>query len=310
MIAYIIRRLLYMIPIILGVALLIFSLFTFFGDDPVRVALGQHASPEAIANLRHLWGLDRSLPAQFLDFLRQIVTFDYGVSFSTGRKLSEMFKEGALVSLSLTAPPFLCGIFISVSISLVLAYFRDSIADHLARIIIIMSMSISYLVYIITLQYVLAYHLDLFPISGYEPGMESIPYLFLPWLIIIIVTLGPDTRIYRTLFLEETSADYVRTARAKGAGEARVLFKHVLKNALIPIITYTVVAIPFLILGAFLMERFFSIPGVGDMIITAINEGDFPVLKGMTMIIAIMYSLFNLLTDVLYSFVDPRVKLS
>ncbi len=310
MIAYIIRRLLYMIPIILGVALLIFCLFTFFGDDPVRVALGQHASPDAIANLQHLWGLDKPIYLQFIDFLKQIVTFDYGVSFSTGQKLSDMFMEGAFVSLSLTAPPFVFGIFISISIALILAYYRDSFIDHMARFIIIMSMSISYLVYIISLQYVLAYELDLFPIMGYEPGLESITYLFLPWLIIVIVALGPNTRIFRTLFLEETSADYVRTARAKGAGEARVLFKHVLKNALIPIITNTVVAIPFLILGAFLMERFFSIPGIGAMIITAINEGDFPVLKGMTMIIAIMYSFFNLLTDVLYSFVDPRVKLS
>jgi peptide/nickel transport system permease protein len=173
-----------------------------------------------------------------------------------------------------------------------------------------MAMSVSYLVYIIALQYLAAFKLDLFPINGYEEGFRSIYYLVLPGLIILLVSIGPDVRIYRTVFLDEIDADYVRTARAKGVGERGVLFKHVLKNALIPIITYTVVIIPFLVLGAFLMERFFSLPGVGDLLITAINTGDYPVLKGLTMYIAIGYSFFNLLTDVLYALVDPRVKLS
>ena len=173
-----------------------------------------------------------------------------------------------------------------------------------------MAMSISYLVYIISFQYLLAYKLDLFPINGYESGFRAVPYLVLPGLIFLFVSIGPDIRIYRTFFLDEMNADYVRTARAKGVSEMGVLFKHVLQNVMIPVLTYTVVAIPFLILGSFLMERFFSIPGVGDLMITAINNGDYPVLKGLTMYIAIGYSLFNLITDLLYAWVDPRVELS
>jgi len=211
-------------------------------------------------------------------------------------------------------PPFLMGILINVSVAMLVAYYRGGWVDRWATALAVMAMSISYLVYIISLQYLLAYAADLFPIDAadpaFSPGLASIPFLFLPWMIFILVSMGPDIRIYRTMFLDEIGGDYVRTARAKGAGELRVLFVHVLKNASIPILTYTVVAIPFLILGAFLMERFFSLPGVGNLLITAINTGDFPILKGLTMYIAIGYSLFNLLTDVLYAYVDPRVKLS
>jgi peptide/nickel transport system permease protein len=169
-------------------------------------------------------------------------------------------------------------------------------------------MSISYLVYIIFGQYLFAFVLGWYPIVGWAPGIEGVRYVLLPWLIIMIVNLGPDVRLYRTLFLDETSADYVRTARAKGVGELRVLFSHVLKNALIPLVTYTMVAVPFLILEAFLIERYFGLPGVGDLMMTAINNGDFPVLKGLTMVLALAYSGLVLLTDIVYTWVDPRVS--
>lgn len=309
MLAYIIRRLIYMIPIILGVAFLVFVLFSAFGEDPVRVALGTHATPQAIAELQAKWGLDKPLPMQFLDFLRQIVTFDYGHSFNTGEPLSSLFWEGATVSLSLTAPPYFVAVILFVSISLVISYYRNSWVDRFSRALFVGMMSVTYLVYIIFLQYALAFELDLFPVRGYQPGFESIPYLMLPWLIFLVIGIGPDVRMYRTVFLDEIKADYVRTARAKGASELRVLFVHILKNAMIPILTYTVVGIPFLILGAFLMERFFSIPGVGDLMINAINTGDFPILKGLTITIAVGYAFFNLITDILYAYVDPRVQL-
>ncbi|MBH23026.1 MAG: peptide ABC transporter permease [Myxococcales bacterium] len=310
MMSYIVRRLLYMIPTILGVALLVFFLFSVAGEDPVRIALGSHASPEAIAALEAKWGLDRPLHMQFLGFLGQIVTFDYGESFISGEPLSDMFAEGAVVSLSLTLPPFVIGQVLFVSLSILIAYYRDSWLDRFATAGTVMTMSVSYLVYIIAFQYILAYQLELFPIRGYASGLEGLQYLVLPSLIILVVSIGPNVRIYRTVFLDEMNADYVRTARAKGVGEAGVLFKHVLKNAMIPILTYTVVAIPFLILGSFLMERYFSLPGVGDLLISAINNGDFPVLKGLTMYIAIAYSVFNLLTDIAYAYVDPRVQLN
>ena len=309
MLAYVLRRVLYLLPVLLGVALLVFLLFHAVGEDPVRVALGQHATASSIAELRAKWGLDRPLPLQFVHFLGQIATFDYGESFTSGEKLSHLFAAGATVSLTLTVPPFVFGFVINVALGLLVAYYRGSWLDRFSTALFIMAMSISYLVYIIACQYLLAYRMGWFPINGYEPGPSGLVYFLLPWIIIMLVSAGPDVRLYRTLFLDETSADYVRTARAKGLSEPAVLFKHVLKNAMIPIVTYTMVAIPFLILGAFLMERYFSLPGIGDLMITAINNGDFPVLKGLTMVIAIAYSAMVLLTDVIYAWVDPRVEL-
>jgi peptide/nickel transport system permease protein len=310
MLAYVVRRVVYMIPVLLGVALLVFILFHGVGEDPVRVALGTHATAESIADLERKWGLDQPLPMQFVDFLGQIVTFDYGTSFETGAKLSEVFKHGAAVSLSLTVPPFVIGLLINVSLGLLVAYYRGSWLDRFATAFFVGAMSISYLVYIIAFQYVVGYQLGWVPISGYESGWAGIEYLLLPWVIMVVVGMGEDIRMYRTVFLDETHADYVRTARAKGVGELRMLFRHVLKNAMIPIVTYSMVAIPFLILGAFLMERYFSLPGVGDLLINAINTGDFPVLKGLTMLMAIGYSGIVLLTDIVYAWVDPRISLS
>ena len=307
---YILRRILHMIPILFGVALVVFTLFSTVGEDPVRMALGEHATPEAIQALRAQWGLDKPTYQQFVDFLVQVITFDYGKSFNTGEDLMEMFQQGAIVSLSLTVFPYFFGLAINLILALVIAYYRGSWIDRYSTFIFVAAMSFSYMVYIIACQYVLAYQFDLFPINGYEEGWEGLHYFFLPWLILIIVSTGPNIRIFRTIFLDETKADYVRTAFAKGASERAVLFVHILKNAMIPILTYTVIGIPFLILGAFLLERFFSIPGIGDIMITAINNGDFPIIKGMTMLIAIAYTIFNLLTDILYAYVDPRVSLS
>ena len=309
MLSYIVRRVLYTIPVLLGVALLVFVLFNTVGEDPVRMALGQHATPESIADLRAKWGLDKPLPLQFVDFLRQIVTFDYGRSFNSGEKLSEMFAAGAPVSLWLTVPPFVFGLILNVSLGMLIAYYRGSWLDRIATALFIVAMSVSYLVYIIFSQYLFAYRLGWYPILGWEPGLAGVRYVLLPWLITMLVTVGPDVRLYRTLFLDETSADYVRTARAKGVGELQMLFGHVLKNAMIPLVTYTMLSVPVLILGAFLMERYFGLPGIGDLIITAVSSGDFPVLKGLTMLLALIYSGMVLLTDIVYAWVDPRVSL-
>ena len=308
--AYIVRRLLQAIPTVFGVALLTFLLFNAFGSDPVLNALGRHANPEAMAALRHQWGLDQSLTRQFLDFLRQIVTFDYGKSFVTGDDLGTQLKAGALVSLSVTVPPFVVGAILNVSIALFIARHRDGIVDRAARGLFIAAMSVSALVYVLALQYLLAFKLDWFPINGYEEGWASVKYLGLPWLIQLLLLMGPDIRLYRTLFLADINADYVRTARSKGAGEGRVLFRHVLPNAWIPIITQNVTTIPFLILGSFLMERFFSIPGLGSLTIDALSRGDLPVLKAVTILGALALLVFNVLNDLLYAFADPRVRLA
>lgn len=310
MLTFIIRRLLQMIPILLGVSLLIFVLYTVVGEDPVRVKLGNHATEESIQQLRAEWNLDKPLVQQYFIFLKQIVTLDFGRSFTSGDKLSTMFKEGSMVSLALTGPPYLIGILINLSIAVLISFYRGSWIDKYSTFLFVAAMSISYLVYILTFQYFFAYVLDLFPINGFEGGIDAIRYLVLPWIIILVVSAGGDIRMYRTFFLDETKADYVRTAFAKGCAPKTILFKHIMKNAMIPIITYTVIGIPFLIMGAFLMEKFFSIPGIGDMIITAITNGDFPVIKAVTVLIAVAYSFFNLLTDILYAYADPRVQLN
>ena len=310
MTAFILRRLLLTIPTVLGVALLTFLLFNAFGPDPVRVALGQHATPEAIINLRRLWGLDESLPMQFVGFLQQIASFDYGKSYVTGEDLGTQLKAGALVSLSVTAPPFFVGGAVNVALALFIARWREGLADKISRALFIAGMSISGLVYVLVLQYLLAYKLGWFPISGYVRGAGAVAYLGLPWLILLLISMGPDIRLYRTLFLDEANADYVRTARSKGATEGRVLLRHVLPNAWIPIITNNVVSIPFLILGSFLMERFFSIPGIGSLTIDALSRGDLPILKAVTVLGAMALVAFNLLSDLLYAWADPRVSLS
>lgn len=310
MTAYVLRRLLLTLPTVLGVALVTFLLFNAFGPDPVRAALGQHATPEAIANLRAQWGLDQSLPAQFVGFLRQIASFDYGVSFVTGEDLGRQLKAGAWVSLSVTAPPFIVGGIVNVLLALYIARFREGLADKTSRALFIAGMSISQLVYVLVLQYLLAFKLGWFPISGFVSGPGAVAYLALPWLILLLISMGPDIRLYRTLFLDEASADYVRTARSKGATEGRVLLRHVLPNAWIPIITNNVTGIPFLILGSFLMERFFSIPGIGSLTIDALSRGDLPILKAVTVLSALALVIFNLLSDLLYAWADPRVRLA
>lgn len=310
MLNYIIRRSLLLIPILLGVSLLVFFLFHTVGEDPVRVALGNHATPEAIAALESKWGLDKPVVFQYFDFLKQIATLDFGRSYATNEKLSTLFAHGAMVSFSVTAPPFFIGIILYLAIAILIAYYRGSWFDKISTFLFVGAISVSYLVYIIGLQYFLAFKLDLFPINGFEEGLNAPYFLSLPWIIIILVSAGTDIRIYRTVFLDETKSDYVKTALSKGASRNRVLFRHVLKNAMIPIITYSVIAIPFLILGAFLIERFFSIPGIGDLLISAISNGDLPILKGITILIAIFTTVANLVSDILYAYVDPRVQLS
>lgn len=309
MLTYIIRRFAQMIPIILGVALIVLVLFTQVGEDPVRVKLGVHATPEAIAELRAKWDLDKPFITQYGLFLKQIVSFDFGESFTSGEKLNELFKNGAIVSLSLTVPPFFVGLVLNLSLAVMIAFYRGSWIDRYSTMIFVAGMSISYMVYIMFFQYFFAYTLDWFPINGFEPGWNSVVYLALPWIITLVVNAGPEIRLFRTVFLDETKSDYVRTAFSKGCAPTQVMFKHIMKNAMIPILTYTVIEIPSLILGAFLMERFFSIPGTGDILITAVNNGDFPIIKGLTVLIAISFTLFNLLTDILYAYVDPRVQL-
>ncbi len=308
--AYIARRTLYVIPIILGVTLVVFILFNVVLGDPTHILLGKHPSPERIIQLRHQLGLDKHLFFQYLDVVKSAFTFDFGSSWSTKQEIWEMIKQGAVPSLTLTLPAFMVSSLLAISISLFIAFFRGGKIDTTIRLVCIAGMSISSLAYILFMQWFLAFKLGLFEISGYEYGFPYfIPYILLPGIIWLLLTLGPDVRFFRTIMLDEMYQDYVRTARAKGLSERVVLFKHVLKNAMIPIITYLVIQLPFLILGSLLLESFFSIPGLGGIILTAINSMDFPVLKAMTILSAVAYIIFSLIIDVLYTVVDPRVRL-
>jgi peptide/nickel transport system permease protein len=285
-------------------------LFNVLAGDPTALLLGKHATAAQMAELREQLGLNQSMFAQYLDVVHSAFTFDFGRSWSTKQQISSMIVQGAIPSMTLTIPAFIIATFTSIIFSVVVAYYRGKGVDLFIRITCIAMMSISSLAYILFFQNVLAFQLGLFEISGYEYGFPNfLYYTSLPILIWVILSLGPDIRFYRTLILDEIYQDYVRTARAKGLNEKTILLKHVLRNAMIPIITYTVVQIPFLILGSLLLESFFSIPGLGGMIITAINSNDFPVLKAMTILTAISMVVFTLLQDIIYTMVDPRVKL-
>ncbi len=307
--SYVIRRLLYVIPVLLGVCLIVFVLFNLFSPDPTLIMLGKHATLKQMQELRVELGLNRPLWQQYIDIVVSAFTFDFGRSWSTRQEIIEMIKTGMIPSLTVSLPAFTLSTLVAISISLFVSFYRGKKIDQMAVVVCVALMSISSLAYILFGQWFFAFELGLFEISGYEEGFPYfIPYVLLPIVIWVILSVGPDVRFYRTVILDEIYQDYVRTARAKGLSEKKVLFKHVLKNAMVSIITYLVIQIPFLIIGALLLESFFSIPGLGSMALEAINSSDFPVIKAMTVLSAVAYIFFNVLTDVLYTVVDPRVR--
>ncbi len=309
---YIIRRLLYSVTLIAGVMLILFLLYNVMGGSRMAVLrmVGKHATSGEIQNIRHQYGFDRSYPEQLLLVVKQCLTFDFGRSITTRQKISTMIRQGAGPSFTLMAPAFFTTLVLAIAVSLFCAYKRNSLLDRVIMILSVAGMSISIMAYIILGQYLLGYKWSIFPITGYEPGLQAIRYIILPALIYVAVALGSEVRLYRTFMLNETNQDYVQTARAKGVGTTRLLFKHVLKNAMIPIITQVVIAVPFLIMGSLLLENFFSIPGLGNMSIEALGNWDFPVLKAVTFLGSLLFIGGNLLSDILYVMVDPRVKLS
>lgn len=308
---YTLRRLLYVIPVILGVCAIIFLIFNVVAPDPALIILGKHASTEQIVEIREQLGLNRPFIQQYFDIVKSAFTFDFGRSWSTKQEISEMIKAGAIPSMTLSFPAFFVSTVLGIAIALLVAFYRGSLFDKVTVVGCVTLMSVSSLAYILFGQWFFAYKLGWFEISGYDYGFPYfIPYIVLPAIIWIALSVGPDVRFYRTVMLDEIYQDYVRTARSKGLSEKVILFKHVLKNAMIPIITYVVIQIPFLILGALLLESFFSIPGLGSITLNAINSSDFPVIRAMTVLSAVAYIIFSVITDVLYTLVDPRVRLS
>jgi peptide/nickel transport system permease protein len=245
------------------------------------------------------------LDSQLGFYLRQLARLDFGVSIATNQRVSRMLRAGLLPSLALTVPIFTAGLALSLSLALLCAYVRDSWLDRLLVFVAVLLMSVNYLVWIVAGQFVLAFKLGWFPVWGFE----SWRYLLLPVAIGTLSGLGSNLRFYRTVMLEEMHKDYVRTARAKGRGAAGVLFAHVLPNAMIPVVTNTVIAIPFLYTGSLLLESFFGIPGLGGISVNAINSADVDVVRGVVLVGAVLYMGANLLSDVAYALVDPRVRL-
>ncbi len=311
MTTYIIRRLLYTIPIVFGVLLLTFVLFTLVGGDISIEIAGKNATPETIEEIREEYGLNKPLflswDSQFINHFKSALTFNFGRSRDRELVIDKI-KRGVGPSLALTVPMFFGVVVISVSLSLVVAFVRGSAWDVSVVLICVAGMSIPYLSFILFGQYFFAYKWGLFPVF-FSPDLTIAQYVALPVLIGIAASLGGNLRFYRTVMLDEMRSDYVRTAFAKGLSIRRVLFKHVLKNAMIPIITRVVLAIPFLFLGSLLLERFFGIPGLGYLMVEAIGSRDYFVINAMTYISAILFVMFNVITDVCYALVDPRVSL-
>ena len=309
--SYFFRRLWQFIPTLLGVVLLVFFLFNWVGGDPAYILAGKIASPELIENIRRSLGVDQPYWVQLWIFVKQIATADFGVSWSTNERVSQIFATRLGPSLTVLVPLLLVSTVIALAAAMLVAYYRGSLTDRGIMIACTVGQSVSILVYILLLQYWLAYQLGWFPVQGWGStlGENLLGYAALPILVGVIVSLAPDIRLYRTFFLDEIGQDYVRTARAKGLGEGRVIWLHVLRHAAIPITTNVMMQIPGLLAGAFLIERFFSIPGIGREVILAVERSDFPVIKAVTVYVAIATMVVNLLADLTYRMLDPRVQL-
>ena len=325
MIAYIVRRALYAIPILIGVNLITFALFFVVNtpDDMARMQLGaKRVTPQAIERWKIERGYDKPLlrnegrsgVAQFTDTIFydksvRLFAFDFG-NADDGRDIAHEILTRMGPSLALAIPVFIVGIATNISFALLMAFFRATYLDFWGVVLCVAMMSISGLFYIIGGQYLISKLWNLVPISGFAGGADAFKFVLLPVLIGVLSGIGAGARWYRTIFLEEIGKDYVRTARAKGLRESGVLFRHVLKNGLIPILTGAVVVIPTLFLGSLLMESFFGIPGLGSYTIDAIQSQDFAIVRAMVFLGAVLYIFGLLLTDISYTLVDPRVRLA
>jgi peptide/nickel transport system permease protein len=311
MLFYILRRIWQMVPTLLGVILLVFCLFKFFGGDPVEIMAGLKSSPERIASLRAQLGLDKPVLEQLWIFVKQVFTLDWGKSWTTNEAISDIFATRLPATLTIMLPILVLEVGLAILAGLAVAYVRGSLTDRVIMIVTTVALAISFLVYIIVGQYLFGFVLGWFPVQGWTNSTWTnlMTYAPLPVFLAVLVSLAPQTRLYRSFFLDEIGHDYVRTARAKGVSENTIMLKHVLRNAMIPILTNVAVSLPGVFIGSFLIEVFFSIPGLGREIVVAVGRSDYPVIQAVTVYLAMLTMVINLITDVLYKFVDPRVVL-
>jgi peptide/nickel transport system permease protein len=311
MLSYVIRRTWQMVPTLAGVVLLIFFLFKFFGGDPAEILAGQVATQEQIESIRRQLGLDQPWWVQLWIFVKQIVSFDFGKSWMTNEQVSSIFASRLPASLTVMVPILVLEVCLAIPLAMAVAYFRGTLIDRTVVIACVLAMSISFLVYIIVGQWLFGFYLGWFPVQGWSDSFWTnlTHYAVLPITLAVFVSLAPYTRLYRSFFLDEINQDYARTARAKGVSENRVLFVHVLRNAMIPVLTNIALQLPGVFVGHFLIEVFFSIPGLGREVLLAVNRSDYPVIQALTIYLAVLTMIINLTADILYRAVDPRVVL-
>ena len=311
MAAYLIRRLWQMIPTLIGVVLLVFFLFKYFGGDPAVALAGLNASPETIASIREQLGLNKPVWEQLWIFVKQIVSFDWGRSWATQEPVSNLFATRLPATLTITLPILCLEVLLAVPFALAVATVRGSLTDRAVMICSTVAVSVSLLVYVILAQYVFAFRLGWFPVQGWTGNTWTnlTTYAPLPVLVAVMVSMAPQIRLYRSFFLDEIGHDYVRTARAKGMTEGVVLLRHLLRNAMIPILTNVSVLLPGVLVGSFLLEVFFSIPGLGRELLLAVNRSDYPVIQAFAIYLAMLTMTVNLVVDMLYKLADPRVVL-
>jgi len=324
MFAYILRRSLYAIPVLIGVNLITFALFFMVNspDDMARAHLGQkhvkqatidrwkarHGYDKPLFVNREVAGLEKITDTLFFQKSAKLFVFNFGASDS-GRDISHDILQRMWASLAIAVPILSVGLLVNISFAILMVFFRATYVDLWGVVLCIIMMSISSLFYIIGGQYLIGKLLRLVPISGYDTGFDAIKFVILPVIVGVIGGIGAGSRWYRTIFLEEMGKDYVRTGRAKGLSEMRVLFKHVLKNGLLPILTGVVVIIPSLFMGSLILESFFGIPGLGSYTIDAIQQQDFAIVRAMVFLGSVLYIAGLILTDISYTLVDPRIRL-
>lgn len=309
---YTLRKLAGGIPLILGVTLVSFVLMVYFGPDKTYELLSKNPTAEEIAQVRAQLGYDRPFWARYGTYLKELATLDFGFSDSTGERVGAILQRTIPVSLLLLAPGFVLGNLLGIVLGLVAAWHRGGWIDKAIMGFAVVGMSISFLVVIIAFQVLFGVVLGWFPVRGWNVHDlgSYLHYVTVPTLASVFVALGYNTRFFRAVLVEEMQRDHVRTARAFGAGAVEILWKNVLMNAMIPIVTRVMFSIPLVVVsGSLLIESYFGIPGVGKVTFDAITSGDQPILKAVIGLTAVMFVLILIVNDILYRAFDPRVAL-
>ena len=308
MLKYALRRFAEVVPTTFGILLLSFILFNVVGGSPAEVVLGKNATAESIAAFNHKWGYDKplvwSFDSQFVNFVGSLAKGDLGYSIEMDEPVKDVLLRGVWPSLSLTVPILVGGTIIALMLAMLAAAFRGGFPDKAVLVGSTVLMSVNYVVWVLLGQFLLSYKASIFPVWGYENAF----YLALPVMIGVLSSLGTDVRFFRTAILDEMYKPYVLTARSKGLSKTAVMFKHILPNALISIVTYVSLSIPWLFTGSLLLESFFGIPGLGSVSINAIHSADMAVVRALVVLGALLYQFVNLATDLLYAAIDPRIR--